>query len=41
MHSWQEVLFRLFFAGGATTVLALIILWVFQPLEKRITQKFK
>jgi len=31
----------MYFAAAATTVLALIILWALQPLEKRITQKFK
>lgn len=31
----------MYFAAGAATVLALIILWALQPLEKRITQKFK
>lgn len=31
----------MYFAAAATTVLALIILWALQPLEKRITQRFK
>lgn len=31
----------LYFAAFATTILALIILWVLQPLEKRIAQRFK
>lgn len=31
----------MYFAGAATTVLALIILWALQPLEKKITQRFK
>ena len=31
----------MYFAAAATTVLALIILWALQPLEKRIAQKFK
>lgn len=31
----------MYFAAAATTVLALIILWALQPLERKITQKFK
>jgi putative Mg2+ transporter-C (MgtC) family protein len=31
----------MYFASGAATLLALIILWALQPLEKRITQRFK
>lgn len=31
----------LYFAAGATTVVALIILWAIQPLEKRYLRRFK
>lgn len=31
----------LYFAAFATTILALIILWVLQPLEKKIAKRFK
>lgn len=31
----------MYFAAAATTVLALIILWALQPLEKRFAQRFK
>lgn len=31
----------MYFAAAVTTALALIILWALQPLEKRITQRFK
>lgn len=31
----------LYFAAGATTVIALIILWALQPLEQAYSQKFK
>ena len=31
----------MYFAAGATTFLALIILWALQPLENRINQRFK
>ncbi|MEO9021644.1 MAG: MgtC/SapB family protein [Ginsengibacter sp.] len=31
----------MYFAAGATTVLALIILWMLRPLEKRFSQKFR
>lgn len=31
----------LYFAAGATTVIALIILWAIKPLEERFSRKFK
>jgi putative Mg2+ transporter-C (MgtC) family protein len=31
----------MYFAAGITTVLAIIILWVLQPLEKRFSRHFK
>ena len=31
----------MYFAAGATTVLALIILWALQPLERKFSQRFK
>ena len=31
----------MYFAAGATTILALIILWALQPLERKFAQRFK
>lgn len=31
----------LYFAAGATTILAIIILWALQPIEKRFLKKFR
>lgn len=31
----------MYFAAGVTTILALIILWALQPLERRFSQRFK
>lgn len=31
----------MYFAGAATTILALIILWAIQPLEKALSKRFK
>ncbi|SHL62749.1 putative Mg2+ transporter-C (MgtC) family protein [Chitinophaga jiangningensis] len=31
----------MYFAAGATTLVAIIILWALQPLEKRVSQRFR